>query len=150
MAIVLTQACDLEWDFQFRSIPVDNKDKLGKPAHKELSNVLLCEVWKAMELKGSHDLNRSLWKPIQKNKDERYHFLRRPTPQQDALETGFEDDLAIDFKRIFTIGTENLYSQLEQKARRRCFLQGPFMQHLSVGLGTINSAWRFQKYQLIL
>lgn len=135
MALVLTQGCDLDWDFQFRSIPIDEHERRQKLAHKELPNILLCELWNARDLKGHHDLNSRLWHPIVQNKDERYHFLPKPTTSQDAQGAGFEDDLAIDFKRVFTVGAQELYFRLEQEVKRRCCLNGPFMQHLSNRFG---------------
>lgn len=135
MALVLTQDCDLDWDFHFRLIPRDQEGQRQKLAHKELPNILLCELWNAQELKGHHDLNSTLWRPIVQNKDERYHFLPKPKTHQDALGTGFEDDLAIDFKRVFTVGAQELYFRLEHEVKRRCCVEGPFMQHLSNRFG---------------
>ena len=129
MALVLTQDCDLDLDFEARLGAEDT------PAHKLLPNVLFCELWLAKNLRGRHDLNHRVWRRVEQNNDERYHFLPRARPEDDALGEGFTDDLAIDFKRVFTIATEALYDRLGRAEERRCCLQGPFMQHLSNRFG---------------
>ena len=127
-AVVLTQDCDLDFDFKAR-----------QPAttlpHKLLPNILLAELWLAEQLRGKHDVNHGVWKRVKQNMDERYHFLPRVEPEDDALGKGFDDDLTIDFKRLFTIGAETLYTCIDTTAQRRSCLQSPFMQDLSNRFG---------------
>lgn len=127
-ALVLTQDCDLDWDFKTR--------KEGSEEHpKLLPNILLCELWPAKRLRGHHRMNSDIWRRVKKNQDERYHFLDRPLPEQDAAGEGFEDDLAIDFKRVFAISTGTLYACLGNGTARRCWLMGPYMQNVSNRFG---------------
>lgn len=128
-ALILTQDCDLDWDYSVRQ--QSNSEDSSVPAHKLLPNVLLCELWLASQLKGQHSLNSGLWKPIRKNRDERFHFLEKPQASCDLMKDGFPDDLTLDFKRVFTIDTEELYFRLETDTKRRCCLQGPFVQDIS-------------------
>lgn len=119
--MVASQDCDLDLDFKARQGTV-------KP-DKKIPNVLFCEVESAEKLKG--DLQRAdLWERIKINKDERYHFLQRAAPTQDALGEGLPE-LGIDFKRYFTIPMEELYLQLRSHAKRRCRLLSPYLEHLA-------------------
>ncbi len=130
LAIVLTQACDLDWDHTARS-KADGK----RLDNKLLPNVLLCEVWLASQLRGNQALNGSVWRRAESNHDERYHCLPCPSADQDLQNTGFQEGFALDFKRVFTLGTEELYVRLSSETNRRCCLQGPFMQSLSNRFG---------------
>lgn len=119
-AIVLTQACDLSQDFACR--------QSGKPP--QLPDVLFCQVPTAEELKSRNNLNSRIWDRIKINKDERYHFLEAVPVVCDALGNGLPE-MAIDFKRYFTIPTPVIYLQLQLSASRRCRLCSPYLEHLS-------------------
>jgi hypothetical protein len=121
-AIILSQGCDLDLDFKARAGHV-KEDKL-------LPHVLFCEVFTAAELKGSGGMNSQIWGRVQKNKDERYQFLQKVEPIYDAIGLGLPE-IGIDFKRYFTIPTDEVYVQLNKTARRRCRLLSPFLEHLS-------------------
>ena len=96
---------------------------------KQLPSVLLCQVVPAIGLKGSVD--KRVWDRILINKDERYHFLQRISPDEDAAEEGVPA-LGIDFKRYFSISTDELYRRIEiGECKRRCRLQTPYAEHLS-------------------
>src|SRR5258708_11148574 len=90
LAIVLTQDCDLDWDFKARSD--------AKLANKLLPNILLCEVWLSEQLRGEQAIKSDIWRRIRSNGDERYHVLPAAPPEHDMHNVGFEE-LAIDFKR---------------------------------------------------
>jgi hypothetical protein len=123
-ALILSQDCDLEQDFNVRQRQIVS-DKL-------LPNVLFCEVATAEELFNRvKQLGSKLWDRIRINKDERYHFLQRIAADSDALQQGLPE-LGIDFKRYFTIPTEEIYKRIELgEARRRCVLVSPYLEHLS-------------------
>jgi hypothetical protein len=124
-AIIVSQDCDLDWDFRARQ-SLDPKQR-----HKLLPNILFCMVATAEELRGRADINAGLWKGIRSNKDERYHFLQRTEPVWDTLNQGLPE-LGIDFKRYFTIPTNEVYFQLEKSiAKRRCRLVSPYLEHFS-------------------
>lgn len=132
LAVVLTQDCDLDWDHTAR-IETDPERK-AKLANKALPNILLCEVWFSTDLRGEQGLNNTLWRRIQSNSDERYHILPPVAPEHDLLRARLEE-LAIDFKRVFTVRTEELYFRLTTEAQRRCCLEGLFKQDLSTRFG---------------
>jgi hypothetical protein len=121
-AIVMSQDCDLDLDFKARAGQA-KEDKL-------LPNVLLCEVITAAELKASGGMNSQIWGRVQRNKDERYQFLQNVEPAHDAAGQGVPE-MGIDFKRYFTIPTEEVYAQLKNASKRRCRLLSPFLEHLS-------------------
>jgi hypothetical protein len=126
LAIILTQDCDLDWDFKARS---DNN-----LANKLLPNILLCELWLSEQLRGEQNIKSDLWRRIRNNADERYHVLPQAAPEVDLLGLGFPE-LALDFKRVFTIRADELYFRLNSEAQRRACLQGLFMQDVSTRFG---------------
>jgi hypothetical protein len=76
--VILTQDCDLEQDFSARRGHV--------AADKQIPGILFCEVATAEDLYGFvKQTNRKLWDRIRINKDERYHFLQKVEPADDAF-----------------------------------------------------------------
>ncbi len=125
-AIVLTQDCDLEQDFKVRSA--------GNRSDKLLPNVLFCNLAKAEDLRGTAattGISSDMWKRISQNKDERYHFLQAVDGSCDAQQIGLPE-LGLDFKRYFTLPTDELYHRIDSgEAKRRCILVSPYLEHLS-------------------
>jgi hypothetical protein len=122
-AVILTQDCDLEQDFKARREQVADD--------KRIPNILFCEVVTAEELSGSTGINSKIWARIRNNKDERYHFLQKIEVADDALGEGLPE-LGIDFKRYFSLRTEEVYRRIELgEGRRRCVLRSPYLEHLS-------------------
>jgi hypothetical protein len=132
LAIVLSQGCDLSWDFTARTAP--DAAEQERLAHKMIPNILFCELWHATDLRGQQRLNNALWSRIAINGDERYHVLPSCPPELDAAATGLPE-LAIDFKRVFTVASEELYYRLRRDVQRRCVLTVPFVQDLSNRFG---------------
>ena len=122
-ALILSQDCDLEQDFNVRQKQIAS-DKL-------LPSVLFCEVATAEELFGRvKTIGSKLWERIRINKDERYHFLQKAEADSDALRQGLPE-LGIDFKHYFTIPTDEIYKRIELgEAKRRCILVSPYLEHL--------------------
>lgn len=130
LAIIVTQDCDLEQDFKARF-----GGKAGE--HRLLPNILFCEVHTAQDMVFG-ERNRELLKSstvrqnFANNKDERYHFLQKISSREDRLKEGLPE-LAIEFKRYFTIPTDEVYYRIKiQSARRRCRLKSPYLEHFSV------------------
>ncbi len=132
-AFVVSQDCDLDWDFTARL----SQQKL----ERLLPCVLLCEVKIAtlqaqeiVDLEKSKDSTKSrLWSRIKINKDERYHFFEKVEKCHDLQE---EDEsigeLVVDFKRYFTVPTDELYVRIKfGETRRRCRLVHPYLEHFS-------------------
>jgi len=124
-AILLSQDCDLENDFKYRTEA--NAEQLDDRSDKILPSVLFCEVVTVDELVGSVPKGKDIWKRIIQNKDERYQVLEEVRPTEYALETGIPA-LGIDFKRYFSIPTDELYVQLKMGANRRSRLNNPFLE----------------------
>ena len=121
--IVVSQDCDLDWDY---------KARIGKAKeHKLIPNVLFCEVSTAEAIRGGGEINSAKWGQIKINKDERYHFLQAAKPEEDVLGQGLPE-LGIDFKRYFTIATQEVYFQIKNSENiRRCLLNSPYLEHFS-------------------
>ena len=104
--VVLTQSCDLEKDFEDR-----NKSESEK-RDKYIPSILVCPAYIAdLVRSGKHledvglimeNYNSKRWNIINKNNNERYHFLEKNE------ELGIPD-LVIDFKQYYTIPTYILY-----------------------------------------
>lgn len=120
LAIVMSQACDLEQDFRSR-----------QSGGSQVPEVLFCQLRTAAELKATLGSNSRLWDRIKINKDERYHFFESISPDCDQLSKGLTE-LGVDFKRYFTIPTEELYEWISLgRTRRRSVLNSPYLEHLS-------------------
>jgi hypothetical protein len=129
-AMVMSQDCDLDWDFRARQgEPRGTGTDEPSPA-KEVPDTLLCMALEAERLRARPQINSRDWDRMKINKDERYQFLQRIAPGEDLLGEGVPE-LCIDFKRYFTIPTDELYLQLSSGARRRCRLNMPYGQHLA-------------------
>lgn len=133
-AIILTQDCDLDWDFKARAWGEEgNRLQL-----KLVPNVLLCEMIPADTLRGQmRDAGvggSELWKRLTGNRDERYHAFPQAPAGVDKSSEGLPA-LVVDFKRVFTVPTDELYARLRFGVRRRSLLQGPYLQHFSARFG---------------
>lgn len=122
-AVVLTQDCDLESDFMLRT----NKRLTGSL----IPEILFCEVAEAEGFKSGADIKSDIWRRVRANKDERYHYLRGVAAEVDAAGQG-TPDLALDFKRCFSIPTDEVLRRLEiRELKRRACLEPPYREHLT-------------------
>lgn len=130
-AVVINQECDLVWDYNARSASPGNH----RLASKLLPNILFCELWPADRLRGNQSIASDIWRRIKQNQDERYHYLQGCKADCDLGGEGLPE-LAIDFKRVFTVPTEEVYHRIGAgQVRRRCVLGWPFLQDLSNRFG---------------
>ncbi len=119
-AVVVSQACDLTQQF---------KSHANEPP--ALPEILFCQVATAESLRATPNLVTEMWKRIKINKDERYQFLENIPPELDACGTGLPE-FGIDFKKYFTIPTEEVYRRIELgHTKRRSVLCSPYCEHLS-------------------
>ncbi len=118
----MSQDCDLDWDFRGRQ-------EGGSPT-KQMPNILFCEMIEADILRQASGMNSRIWERIKINKDERYQFFQRVLPAEDAVGVGLPE-LGTDFKRYFTLPTDEVYQQLRSEGQRRCQLVSPYREHLS-------------------
>jgi hypothetical protein len=123
LALVMSQDCDLEQDFRLRATP-------GKDP--SLPNVLFCEVFEAARTEEHMKEQRSedLWRRVFQNQDPRYQYLRAAASTEDTLGEGLPA-MVVDFKRYFTLPTDEVYGRLRIDTRRRCLLNGCYAQHLA-------------------
>lgn len=139
-ALILTQDCDLDWDFKARATvrseaEPDEKEKAreNRRQAKLVPNVLLCELATVPDLRpllaGGDILKR-----VRGNLDERYYFLPAISPTDDRVGEGLAE-LVADFKRVFSIPTDELYFRLASGLLRRSVLQAPHLQHMSSRFG---------------
>lgn len=126
-AIIVSQDCDLEQDFNFRF------HKCGKERHR-LPSVLFCEVIEAEELRqGERNQNVFQSKTVRKNfldnNEYRFHFIQAIPEEFDALKQGLPE-LGMEFKRYFSMPTGEVYRRIElSHAQRRCRLKSPYLEH---------------------
>ncbi len=121
-SIVLTQDCDLDKDFlQRNSRP---------PLKPSVPNILFCEMSIAETMRAENSIDSRSWRRVQNHNDERYHLLEALPIELDALGQGLPQ-LGMDFKRCFTLPTDEVYKRIERgEAKRRCFLKSPYLEHL--------------------
>jgi hypothetical protein len=139
-AVILSQDCDLEQDYSARYEIEDNEtaQQSAGRERKKLSCVLFCDAIPVDELKGRIADGR-VFSFAEKNKNERYQFLREVKAEEDAHGKGIPAGLGLDFKRYFSLAAEDVYAQISILKNRRTVLQTPYAEHLSV---------RFFEYQL--
>lgn len=137
-ALILSQDCDLDWDFKARvetpggDKPVDPREENKRQA-KLAPNVLLCELTTPDILRPRLD-GSDILRRIKHNNDERYHYLDASGPAIDAAGEGLPD-LVADFKRTFTVPTPEMYQRLRLGTARRAVLQPPYLLHMSSRFG---------------
>jgi hypothetical protein len=120
LVIVLTQDCDLDLDYS---------DRQSAGAGK-LYDILVCDVYRADPFKQKLGKNMKEWKVIAENQSPRYQFLSNVTPDDDATGKGLPN-LTMDFKRHFTLPTEEMYERLRLGITSRyCVLETPYVEHL--------------------
>lgn len=131
LAIIVSQDCDLEQDFKQRQRVTEAGETVDREDDKLLPCVLLCEVATAKAiLESIGNQGRTIREKFRKNHEDRYQYLREVEPTQDAEGCGI-DAMGIDFKRYFTVPTQELYEQLKQGCQRRCRLGPQYLEHLS-------------------
>ena len=126
-AIVVTQDCDLDWDYRDRQATKSQSSKL-------LNSVLLCEITTAQEVRDIEDkkvMNSKEWNLVESHRHERYYFFEKISSACDSEQIGLPE-LTADFKRIFGIDAEILYRQIEVgMVKRRSILVSPYLEHFS-------------------
>ena len=124
-AIVVSQDCDLEQDYEAR------RDDATRPTHHWVPTVLLLEATEVGAVRAR--INQDVIKRIAKHQLERFQLIQACPKEHDARGLGVPE-LIVDFKRFFCVGRDDLYAQLavqgEQAAARRYCLRSPYRDHL--------------------
>jgi hypothetical protein len=125
-AIVVTQDCDLDWDFSAR--------QRNSSISKQLNSIILCEISTASDIRNISDkgiMNSGAWDLVKKQQHERFYFFEQ-IPVECELEQIGLPELTADFKKLFGIDSVNLYKQLSLGlAKRRTMLASPYLEHFS-------------------
>lgn len=122
-ALILSQDCDLIFDFEAR---------FGDgPAHKKLHSVLFVVAEPPSDRQNPDPDTKSVkrMKTLKQNGNERYHYLSAIAPEFDTLGEG-PLELFVDFKRFFSVRSDDVYDQLGHDARRRCRLKDEYKREL--------------------
>jgi len=118
-SLVLTQDCDLEWDFnnhKENEKVQDESDQEEINQDKFLQSILVCPAYPAEKVRlGTHleelnltmvYLNGARWNLVKTNQNSRYHFLDNSSVMQIP-------DLVIDFKHYYSIPRNILYKEIK-------------------------------------
>jgi hypothetical protein len=124
-AIVITQDCDLDWDYKARNSQESQLSKL-------LNSVILCEITEAKEIRETADnMNSKEWKLVESHRHERFYFFEIIPPESEVEKQGLPE-LTADFKKVFALDAATLYRQIELgMVRRRTILVSPYLEHFS-------------------
>ena len=121
-AIVLSQDCDLEQDYQARfSEPPDLRF--------QIPSILFCQASLATQKREEPKIG-NIWKQLTQNNLERFQYLAEVLVAEDARGAGF-GPLVIDFRKYFSLPTADAYRQFELGATRRTVLKSPYLEQVS-------------------
>jgi len=122
--IIVSQDCDLDWDYQAR--------KSGKSRSKILHSVLLCEVSIAQAVMDRDSISSNHWMNFVKNNFHlRYHFFEK-VPSECASNQEELPELTVDFKKIFSVDVEFLYYLIgKNEVIRLAVMESPYLEHFS-------------------
>lgn len=108
--IILTQECDLDWDFKYHNEKKEDNDKF-------LQSILVTPAYLAQKVKdGEHleDIGLKMqhifgkkWPDVKSNQNPRYHFL----PEDNKFKI---PELVIDFKHYYTIPRDYFYQHFRK------------------------------------
>ena len=141
--IVVSQDCDLEWDYKARSEEA-SEDKL-------LTHILFCALFPLDEVRNRGRLKSELWKRVGQNQDERYHHLdeallisteqctnefvadiHKMSTEDFHKKYGTEEivpELIADFKTTFSLPNEFAYWLVASgQANRKGALFSPYLE----------------------
>jgi hypothetical protein len=125
--IVITQDCDLDWDYKARQT---DRPQLSK----FLNSVVLCEISTAQEIRNIDDksvMNSKEWELVRSHRHERFYFFEKILPECELEQIGVPE-LTADFKKVFGIDAATLYRQLDLGiVKRRAVLSSPYLEHFS-------------------
>ena len=128
-AIIVSQDCDLEQDFNYRYGNKGNQ-------RNELPSVLLCQAEDIDEFMNS-EVYRSLFSSstfkgnFKNNNEFRYHFIQEIPAELSAIAQRVPE-LGIDFKRYFSMPTAEVYRRIKlDHTQRSSVLESPYRDHFS-------------------
>lgn len=130
-AIIVTQDCDLDWDYQAR---FNENQPRNITKIKLLNSIILCEIDTAKNIRDIRDkntMNSKAWELVKSHRHERFYFFEK-IPADCELEQKGLPELTADFKKVFGIDAEFLYQQIKSgNTQRRSVLISPYLEHFS-------------------
>jgi len=119
-AIIISQDCDLIWDWNGRGDTVGDGSKL-------LAHIRFCELFEESAIHVPREFGSRDWRRIKQNQDIRYHHLHKgPIGESKGGEL---QDLYADFKRTFSLPVDYTYQLLSaDNSIRRTILVDPFLR----------------------
>ena len=96
LAVVVSQDCDLEWDYKARR-------GLVVP-HELLSHILFCDLYEHGQVRTREDVKSDIWKRIRQNQDERHHSFPGVSAENGDV---ILSPVIMDFKSYFSMPTDN-------------------------------------------
>ncbi|BAY94955.1 MULTISPECIES: hypothetical protein [unclassified Tolypothrix] len=122
-AIVVSQDCDLDWDYKARQT-TDKQNKL-------LNSILCCEIYQAQEIRqdrNTYQMNSEKWNLVKTNCNKQFHFFEKIPLECDLTKEGLAE-LTADFKKVFAVDPEFLYYQISiNKVQRRSVFVSPYLE----------------------
>jgi len=115
LVLVMHSDCDLLRDFEARQAAVETNTPLEAWGHKATApHVLLLDVFREGDIRPRAP--GSAWQRIVQNETERYHYLRF---EPIAGEHAPASPLLLDFRKMVSVYTEDLYRAIDQQGVRR-------------------------------
>jgi len=124
-SIVVNQDCDLEQDFKWA---LDSEGQ-AKSGTRPTPCVLLLEALIRDSMLDTAP-DKHIRRRVKQNQDERYHCLEEIPAPCDAEGAGVPA-LAVDFKKFFTVPTDELYYEIQSRTKRRARLNSPYLENFS-------------------
>lgn len=124
LAVALSPDCDLTRDHEMRFM---DWETIGDAAHG-IDHILICQLQGRSELRTRFHGKSDLWDRVDGNHDRRYHHI----PGAQISESGiYLHSFFIDFKKVISIPTEDLYDGvLAGDIERIALLPDYYVHHL--------------------
>jgi hypothetical protein len=130
IVVVMTADCDLEQDYRARnpaSAPASMREKFAAtPGRYYIPYVLLCECYDEDRRRAELPVSSRLWSDVQTNQRERYHHFKEAPVAQATVTV---PTITLDFKRNFTVPTEELYRAIQAGGVTRAAIVPPIYVH---------------------
>ena len=134
LMVVMSAACDLEFDFKERFPTGELQEPENLPweaekQHKIVPYLQLCDAFYEAGFRAGIDqlMASKIWQRVQTNQDVRYHHLAAAPIGQPVTET--LADLYLDFKKTLALPTASVYEALRLGGVRRVAVLPPIYVH---------------------
>ena len=132
LTVVFTPDCDLMQDFAARfpeqfEFPAERMEQMFRetPEKYLISHILLCDAFDQGQIR-EDVAGADIFKRIKRNHDDRYHHLVGTLQAQDDEK---EIDIYLDFKTMFSLPTDQVYSAINERNEMRLTTVPPIYVH---------------------